>query len=322
VSQIKAARSAEEVRRIVLRAGAEFDKSLGKLGRKQAPLPYPANSKLSQEEFLRQMAAYEDRIHSITRRQFWLAQRNEALRDIVLDGLKADKPYRPSIANPMLKLGEAQQKELRRFLEIVPAAQIDIKSPNPFPLSHQYARNHELMIVIDTHGYSFYDNDDQVRISTNDSNILKRASGAILYHETAHWLTGRIPGALQRCHNAFVSRTANSPESSHNGIGGYKKDRFYTTYIGRMYSKQSSLMRGHEIMDGSEIISVTAEHMYNNIYNFAKRDPQSLPESVYLHWPAGKGRRQQGKARSFAHYQDIPQRWPRQRAFWSCRSTW
>lgn len=94
-----------------------------------------------------------------------------------------------------------------------------------------------------------------------------------LTHEYGHHLDHNLPGSKEARRKAFNDRTAGDPMLT-EGPGTswgftYKKDRFFTKYVGRVYDNNPD-------RHGVEIPSMGLEYMVRDPFTLYKNDPETL----------------------------------------------
>lgn len=171
------------------------------------------------------------------------------------------------------------KKDIQRILNIV--NQIIEKRPVPLDLtverggSRAYYQPETKTIRIDQ-------NTDRGKAplwgaiqSLSDIFSNKNKSGewfSTLVHEYGHHLDYQLPGSIEARKKAFEDRTAGEGTKSEGPVSSwgyyYKKDRFFRTYVGRIYSDPDYV--------GVEIPSMGLEYMVRDPFELYKQDPETL----------------------------------------------
>ncbi|MCK9600148.1 MAG: hypothetical protein M0R06_13980, partial [Sphaerochaeta sp.] len=209
--------------------------------------------------------------------------------NIVYEGLKVDNSYSPEIRFFTSEEGRKYEANVRRILGIVPENVIDETIPNPFLSAEAFighptiGRSSALRFSESTSSY--YDSeDDSIAISLNKHDYFVDTA---VVHETGHWLSARIPGALDAVRAEWKRRTKGATIQK-DRYGSYKflDGGFYDKYMGRVYQTLG------DRRNGTEIFSEVCESIEKGTIGWlGEKDPQSfdLVMSYLTGLPRGGG---------------------------------
>lgn len=219
-----------------------------------------------------QMSTYADWQDYADARNDWDRKVREA-KDNFFSMLLADTPSEVTVT------AKQNKKELERILNII--NQIIEKRPVTLNLnierggSRAYYQPQTRTIRIDQ-------NTDKGKApvwgaiqSLSDIFSNKNKSGewfSTLTHEYGHFLDYHLPGSIEARKKAFEDRTAGDTKESEGPVSSwgyyFKRDRFFRTYVGRIYSDPDYV--------GVEIPSMGLEYMVRNPFELYKQDPETL----------------------------------------------